>query len=94
MKDEEAIDWREGSNKKLDLDVPKSEYFLLPYDVLAIMDYLIKIIFGMRTLDDINHLKNYHFCFVADLLWDRFKLALNHLENLVRQTIHRATKHK
>jgi DNA-directed RNA polymerase beta subunit len=55
-------------NKRLNLDVPESEYFLLPQDVLVDVDYLIKTKFGTRTLDDIDHLKNRRICFVADLL--------------------------
>ncbi len=47
-------------NKRLNLDVPESEYFLLPQDVLAAVDYLIKTKFGTGTLDDIDHLKNRH----------------------------------
>jgi DNA-directed RNA polymerase subunit beta len=81
-------------NKRLDLDVPKSAYFLLPQDVLAAVDYLIKTKFGTGTLDDIDHLKNHRIRFVADLLRDQFRLALNRLENSMRQTIRRATKHK
>jgi DNA-directed RNA polymerase subunit beta len=81
-------------NKRLDLDVPESEYFLLPQDVLAAVDYLIKIKFGTRTLDDIDHLKNHRIHFVTDLLRDQFRLALNRLENSVRQTIRKATKRK
>nr|AND47941.1 beta subunit of RNA polymerase [Sphagnum aongstroemii] len=81
-------------NKRLDLDVPENEYFLLPQDVLAAVDYLIKTKFGTGTLDDIDHLKNRRIRSVADLLRDQFRLALNRLENLVRQTIRGATKRK
>ncbi|KAH9530522.1 hypothetical protein CY35_20G008200 [Sphagnum magellanicum] len=81
-------------NKRLDLDVPESEYFLLPQDVLAAVDYLIKTKFGTGTLDDVDHLKNRRIRSVANLLWDQFRLALNRLENSVRQTIHGATKRK
>nr|AND47858.1 beta subunit of RNA polymerase [Sphagnum strictum] len=81
-------------NKRLDLDVPESEYFLLPQDVLAAVDYLIKTKFGTGTLDDIDHLKNRRIRSVADLLRDQFRLALNRLENSVRQTIRGATKRK
>jgi DNA-directed RNA polymerase subunit beta len=42
-------------NKKLNLSVPENEYFLLPQDILAAIDYLIKIKFGIGTLDDIDH---------------------------------------
>ncbi len=81
-------------NKILDLDVPESEYFLLPQDVLAVVDYLIKTKFGTGTLDDIDHFKNHRIRSLANLLRDQFRLALNRSENSVRQTIREATKRK
>jgi DNA-directed RNA polymerase subunit beta len=81
-------------NKKLNLNVPENEYFLLPQDILAAIDYLIKIKFGIGTLDDIDHLKNRRIRSVADLLQDQLKLALTRLENSVRQILRGATKRK
>jgi DNA-directed RNA polymerase subunit beta len=81
-------------NKKLSLDIPENEYFLLPQDILAAIDYLIKIKFGIGTLDDIDHLKNRRIRSVADLLQDQLKLALIRLENSVRQVMRRTTKRK
>ncbi|NJQ97548.1 MAG: hypothetical protein HC784_07690 [Hydrococcus sp. CSU_1_8] len=56
--------------------------------------YLIKIKFGIGTIDDIDHLKNRRIRSVADLLQDQLKLALTRLENSVRQIIRGATKKK
>nr|YP_009922642.1 RNA polymerase beta subunit [Wiesnerella denudata]QNA49808.1 RNA polymerase beta subunit [Wiesnerella denudata] len=81
-------------NKKLNLNVPENEIFLLPQDILAAIDYLIKLKFGIGTVDDIDHLKNRRVCSVADLLQDQLKLALNRLENSVRQILRGATKRK
>ena len=81
-------------NKKLNLKVPENEYFSLPQDILAAIDYLIKIKFGIGTLDDIDHLKNRRIRSVADLLQDQSKLALTRLENSVRQILRGATKRK
>lgn len=81
-------------NKKLSLDIPENEFFLLPQDILAAIDYLIKIKFGIGTLDDIDHLKNRRIRSVADLLQDQLKLALIRLENSVRQVMRRTTKRK
>jgi hypothetical protein len=55
-------------NKILNLNVLGNEYFLLPQDVLAIVDYLIKTKFGTKTLDDINHLKICHIRSVVDCI--------------------------
>nr|YP_009667876.1 RNA polymerase beta subunit [Radula japonica]QCW58652.1 RNA polymerase beta subunit [Radula japonica] len=81
-------------NKKLNLNVPENEKFLLPGDVLAATEYLIKLKLGIGKLDDIDHLKNRRVCSVADLLQDQFKLALNRLENSIRQILRGATKRK
>nr|QWW93087.1 RNA polymerase beta subunit [Fossombronia mylioides] len=81
-------------NKKLNINVPETEIFLLPQDILAAVDYLIKLKFGIGTIDDIDHLKNRRVCSVADLLQDQLKLALNRLENSVRQILRGATKRK
>nr|YP_009667711.1 RNA polymerase beta subunit [Schistochila macrodonta]QCW58487.1 RNA polymerase beta subunit [Schistochila macrodonta] len=81
-------------NKKLDIAVPENETFLLPHDILAAVDYLIKLKFGIGKLDDIDHLKNKRVCSVADLLQDQLKLALNRLENSIRQILRGAAKRK
>nr|QWW92091.1 RNA polymerase beta subunit [Spruceanthus planifolius] len=81
-------------NKKFDLNIPENETFLLPQDILAAVNYLIKSQFGMGKLDDIDHLKNKRVCSVADLLQDQFKLALSRLENSIRQIMRGANKRK
>uniref|UniRef100_A0AAT9USX6 DNA-directed RNA polymerase subunit beta n=1 Tax=Pallavicinia longispina TaxID=280536 RepID=A0AAT9USX6_9MARC len=72
-------------NRKLNLGVPENEIFLVPQDILAAIDYLVKPKFGTGTFDDIDHLKNRRVCSVADLLRDQLKLALNRLENSIRR---------
>nr|QGU93068.1 RNA polymerase beta subunit [Selaginella nummulariifolia] len=81
-------------NKKLDLDVPKNEIFLLPKDMLAATDYLIGIGIGIGTLDDIDHLKNRRIRTAADLLQDQLRLALERLADSMRGGLNRATRHK
>ncbi|CAN6472614.1 unnamed protein product [Victoria cruziana] len=79
---------------RLNLDIPQNNTFLLPRDVLATADHLIRMKFGMGTLDDMNHLKNKRIRSVADLLQDQFGLALIRLENVVRGSICGAIRHK
>jgi DNA-directed RNA polymerase subunit beta len=67
-------------NQKLNLDIPENEIFSLPQDVLAAMDYLIGVKFGMGTLDDIDHLRNRCIRSVEDLLQNQCRLALGHLD--------------
>ncbi|TQD83236.1 hypothetical protein C1H46_031199 [Malus baccata] len=81
-------------NRRLNLDKPQNNTFMLPRDILAAADHLIGMKFGMGTLDDMNHLKNKRIRSVADLLQDQFGLALVRLENMVRGTICGAIKHK
>nr|YP_009343350.1 DNA-directed RNA polymerase beta chain [Paris luquanensis]APS87589.1 DNA-directed RNA polymerase beta chain [Paris fargesii]WCF60552.1 RNA polymerase beta subunit [Paris mairei]WCF66746.1 RNA polymerase beta subunit [Paris qiliangiana]APS87673.1 DNA-directed RNA polymerase beta chain [Paris luquanensis]AXY95363.1 RNA polymerase beta subunit [Paris luquanensis] len=85
---------RRNMNRRLNLDIPQNNTFLLPRDVLAATDHLIGMKFGMGTLDDMNHLKNKRIRSVADLLQDQFGLALVRLENAVQRTICRAIRHK
>ncbi|KAF9619784.1 hypothetical protein IFM89_009306 [Coptis chinensis] len=85
---------RRNMNRRLNLDIPQNITFLLPRDVLAAADHLIRMKFGMGTLDDMNHLKNKRIRSVADLLQDQFGLALVRLENAVRVTIGGAIRHK
>nr|YP_010829373.1 RNA polymerase beta subunit [Silene alexandrae]WFF48072.1 RNA polymerase beta subunit [Silene alexandrae] len=85
---------RRNMNRRLNLDIPQNNTFLLPRDILAATDHLIGMKFGMGTLDDMNHLKNKRIRSVADLLQDQFGLALVRLEKVVRETICGAIRHK
>nr|YP_010409042.1 RNA polymerase beta subunit [Adiantum flabellulatum]URH13272.1 RNA polymerase beta subunit [Adiantum flabellulatum] len=85
---------RRNLNIKLTLDVPETEYFLLPQDILAAADHSIEISYGEGKLDDIDHLKNRRVRSVADLLQEQLKLAPNRLENLIRQNLSRAVRRK
>nr|YP_010609784.1 RNA polymerase beta subunit [Paphiopedilum exul]WAO28012.1 RNA polymerase beta subunit [Paphiopedilum exul] len=85
---------RRNINRRLNLDIPQNNTFLLPQDLLAAVDHLIEMKFGMGILDDMNHLKNKRIRSVADLLQDQFGLALVRLENAVRGTICGAIRHK
>nr|QKV46900.1 RNA polymerase subunit beta [Grypothrix triphylla] len=85
---------RRNLNIKLTLDVPETEHFLLPQDVLAAVDHSIEISYGIGDLDDIDHLKNRRVRSVADSPQEQLKLAPNRLENSIRQNLSRAVKRK
>nr|AKZ30770.1 RNA polymerase beta subunit [Goodenia tripartita] len=85
---------RRNLNRRLNLDIPHNNTFLLPRDILAAADHLIGMKFGMGTLDDTNHLKNKRIRSVADLLQDQFGLALSRLKDVVQGTICRALRQK
>nr|YP_010290306.1 RNA polymerase beta subunit [Anarthria humilis]ULQ64072.1 RNA polymerase beta subunit [Anarthria humilis] len=78
---------RRNMNRRLNLDIPQNNTFLLPRDVLAAADHLIGMLFGMGTLDDMNHLKNKRIRSVGDILQDQFGLALVRLVDVVEKTI-------
>nr|UIS24076.1 RNA polymerase beta subunit [Myosurus minimus] len=85
---------RRNMNHRLNLDIPQNITFLLPRDILAAADHLIRMKFGMGTLDDMNHLKNKRIRSVADLLQDQFGLALARLEYAVQGTLGGAIRNK
>nr|YP_009994458.1 RNA polymerase beta subunit [Cuscuta approximata]QNP08537.1 RNA polymerase beta subunit [Cuscuta approximata] len=85
---------RRNMNRRLNLDIPQNNTFLVPRDILAAADHLIGLKFGMGTLDDMNHLQNKRIRSVADLLQDQFGLALVRFENVVKSTICGAIRHK
>nr|YP_010702903.1 RNA polymerase beta subunit [Campanula carpatica]WCO10183.1 RNA polymerase beta subunit [Campanula carpatica] len=85
---------RRNMNRRLNLDIPQNNTFLLPRDILAAVDGLIGMKFGMGRLDDMNHLKNKRIRSVADLLQDQFGLALVRLEKVVQSTICGVLRHK
>nr|YP_010291616.1 RNA polymerase beta subunit [Scleria parvula]ULQ67623.1 RNA polymerase beta subunit [Scleria parvula] len=81
---------RQNMNRRLNLDIPQNNIFLLPRDVLAAADHLIEMKLGMGILDDMDHLKNKRIRSVGDLLQDQFRLCLFNLEKTVQKNIRRA----
>nr|ATG24873.1 RNA polymerase beta subunit [Lobelia heterophylla subsp. heterophylla] len=78
---------RRNMNRKLNLNIAQNKTFLLPDDILAAVDRLIELKFGMGTFDDLNHLKNKRIRSGGDLLQDQFGLALARLKEVVEGTI-------
>nr|YP_004891483.1 RNA polymerase beta chain [Taiwania cryptomerioides]QJE36983.1 RNA polymerase beta subunit [Taiwania flousiana]BAK86817.1 RNA polymerase beta chain [Taiwania cryptomerioides] len=85
---------RRNLNKKLSLDIPENEIFSLPHDVLAAVDYPIKVQFGMGIPDDIDHLQNRYIRSVADLLQEQLRLALYNFKEAIEKTILSSTNPK
>nr|QYB22480.1 RNA polymerase beta subunit [Sequoiadendron giganteum]BBN66888.1 RNA polymerase beta chain [Sequoiadendron giganteum] len=78
---------RRNPNKKLSLDIPENDIFSLPHDLLAAVDYPIKVQFGTGTPDDIDHLQNRYIRSVADLLQEQFRLALSDFREAVEKIL-------
>ncbi|KAE9587524.1 putative DNA-directed RNA polymerase [Lupinus albus] len=67
---------RRNMNRRLNLDITQKNIFLLPRDILTAADRLIRMKFGMGTLDDMNHVKNKWIRSVSNHLQNQFGLAL------------------
>nr|YP_010933167.1 RNA polymerase beta subunit [Nitella hyalina]APP89490.1 RNA polymerase beta subunit [Nitella hyalina]WKT08414.1 RNA polymerase beta subunit [Nitella hyalina] len=81
-------------NKKLKLDIPEEERFLLPQDIVAAINYLIEIRFQVGNLDDIDHLKNRRVHLVAEMLQSQVKIALHRLKRMIAEVMRGVNKRK
>lgn len=71
-------------NKKLGLNVSKDQTTLTPSDLLASVDFLMKVEQGMYPIDDIDHLRNRRIRTAGELLQGQFGLGLLRLERTIR----------
>nr|QJH88285.1 RpoB [Pterocladia lucida] len=77
---------RHKINQKLGLKIPKDFRILSPQDIIASLDYLIKIKEkNIGSFDDIDHLGNRRVRSVGELLQNQIRLGLNRLERIVRE---------
>ncbi len=58
---------------------------LTPADVLAIVNYLIGLTYGVGEVDDIDHLGNRRLRSVGELLQNQFRIGLARMERVVRE---------
>ena len=61
-------------NKKLNLEIPEKERTLTREDIVATIQYLLKLMAGEGTPDDIDHLGNRRLRSVGELLQNQFCL--------------------
>jgi len=71
-------------NKKLDLDLSIDQLTLTSQDLLAATEYLLQLEKGLRTVDDIDHLKNRRVRTVGELVQVQVGIGLLRLEKFVR----------
>eukprot|EP00871_Galdieria_phlegrea_P003984 jgi/Galph1/4587/GphlegSOOS_G3290.1 len=74
-------------NKKLGLDISDSIRIITNRDILAIIDYLIGLSFGIGSIDDIDHLGNRRIRSVGELLQHQFRIGLSRIERNIRDKI-------
>ncbi|MFC2343552.1 MAG: DNA-directed RNA polymerase subunit beta [Negativicutes bacterium] len=79
----------EGEEKRLKLICsPTLEYqyrTITRYDILASVSYLLNLIDGVGTTDDIDHLGNRRVRSVGELLQNQFRIGLSRMERVVKE---------
>ena len=54
-------------------------------DILASINYLVNLSFGLGSVDDIDHLGNRRLKSVGELLQNQFRIGLSRMERVVRE---------
>ncbi len=72
-------------NKKLKIQVDPSIRNLDREDIFATFNYLLKLMDGEGTKDDIDHLGNRRLRSVGELLQNQFRIGLSRMERVVRE---------
>jgi DNA-directed RNA polymerase subunit beta len=74
-------------NKKLGLDTPLGMRTLMSEDIVAIMQYLVKLRSGVKEaqMDDIDHLGNRRVRSVGELLENQFRIGLVRMERAIKE---------
>lgn len=74
-------------NKKFNLSVSPYQTTLTPQDILAATDYLLKVEYGFKKVDDIDHLKNRRVRTSGELIQIQLGIGLVRLEKTIREKI-------
>ena len=72
-------------NHKLDIDIPEETKVLTNEDIVAIIDYLVKLKNGRANIDDIDHLSNRRVRTVGEQLYQQFGIGLARIARTVRE---------
>ena len=78
----EEAKWKKEIEKRLDELVPKH---VTTEDMLASVNYLLNLQYGLGKVDDIDHLGNRRIRCVGELLQNQFRVGLTRLERVVRE---------
>jgi DNA-directed RNA polymerase subunit beta len=82
---------RSAFNRKLGLKIDENQLVLTPQDLLYATDYLIKVEKGLRSLDDIDHLKNRRVRTSGELIQMQIGIALVRLEKAIREKMNKTS---
>jgi DNA-directed RNA polymerase subunit beta len=72
-------------NEKLGLEIPKTVTTLTKDDIIAIINYLIELQQGKKTVDDIDHLGNRRVRTVGEQLAAQFNIGLARMTRTIRE---------
>lgn len=78
-------------NKKLGLSISLKQLTLTGDDILATTDYLLKLEKGLKSVDDIDHLKNRRVRTSGQLIQIQLAIGLVRLEKIVREKMSKIT---
>ena len=78
----EEAKWKKEIEKRMDELVPKH---VTTEDMLASINYLLNLQYGLGKVDDIDHLGNRRIRCVGELLQNQFRVGLTRLERVVRE---------
>ena len=81
-------------NRRLNIYIPEDNKYLLPQDLIAAADLLVKMSLKMDSIDDIDNLKNKHVNSVADMLQKHLKLSIVDLQSQIRRALRRVALSK
>ncbi|MDD5450102.1 MAG: DNA-directed RNA polymerase subunit beta [Candidatus Omnitrophica bacterium] len=72
-------------NRKLDMDAPLDQRILDTKTIIRVIEALVDLKNGKRTIDDIDHLGNRRIRSVGELLQNQFRIGLVRLERATRE---------
>ncbi len=78
----EEKDLEKVINERIEELVPKN---IVTEDIIASINYLLNLQYGLGTIDDIDHLGNRRIRCVGELLQNQFRIGLTRLERVVRE---------
>ena len=64
---------------------PANLVVITPADVVATVNYLVNLPYGIGTIDDIDHLGNRRLKTVGELLQNQFRIGLSRMERVIRE---------
>jgi len=74
-------------NGKLDLDIPVTVTTLTNQDIIAIINYLMEMQQGKRSVDDIDHLGNRRVRTVGEQIAQQFNIGLARMTRTIRERL-------